>query len=389
MKKVLVLDARQRAALAVTRTLGKHGIDVSTADETETALSGRSRYSRIYHTYPSPRTEPGAFIPAIGELCNAHDIDLLLPMTELTTTLLLDARETLNAELPFAEKSAVDALADKSRLFQLAESVGVPTPRTEYVEHPDSILASLRDRHYPLVLKPAKSWLVCQGEWVRSTVRIAHSAEQAERFLTGDPVFSHNKFMIQEYIQGYGQGVFALYDRGNPVAFFSHRRVREKPPGGGVSVLSESVPVDAEQLKHTRALLDSANWHGIAMVEYRVAADATPYLMEINTRFWGSLQLAIDAGVDFPYLLFQICSGQETTPVRHYRIGRKLRWLLGDVDNLYLTVRDRNVSSTEKISALLRFLKPAPLTTRHEVNRLNDLGPFWLELKEYLADLRS
>jgi hypothetical protein len=74
--------------------------------------------------------------------------------------------------------------------------------------------------------------------------------------------------------------------------------LREKPPSGGVSVLSESVQVNSKLGSLAQTLLENSNWHGVAMVEFKVATDGTPYLMEINTRFWGSLQLAIDAGVD-------------------------------------------------------------------------------------------
>lgn len=387
MKKVLVLDACQRSGLAVTRALGARGLDVYTADETYTALAGRSRYSKAYYRYPSPRTEQQQFTRSVASLCNSQNIDLLMPMTELTSALLLETRASLPAQLPFPEKSSVDRLTDKCSLFRLAESLQVPAPTSRYFQNADDGIASLGDLQYPLVLKPARSWLVCDGRWQRSEVKIAHSRQQAEQILKKDPVFSQSPFMIQDYVEGFGQGVFALYDNGKPVAFFSHRRLREKPPSGGVSVLSESVPVDSAQLRHARALLDAVNWHGIAMVEYRVGSDGTPYLMEINTRFWGSLQLAIDAGVDFPYLLLQTCSGQKPAPVDSYRLGRKLRWLLGDLDNLYLTLRDERTGAVRKMAAILRFLRPSPFSTRHEVNRLDDMGPFLLELKEYFSSL--
>ena len=195
--------------------------------------------------------------------------------------------------------------------------------------------------------------------------------------------------MIQAFVEGQGQGVFALYDNGKPVTFFAHRRLREKPPSGGVSVLSESVAVDPILLKHAKALLDEAQWHGVAMVEFKVHPDGTPYLMEINTRFWGSLQLAIDAGVDFPWLLAQLANDDHPKPVENYKTGRRLRWLLGDVDNLYLILRDNKYSRQDKITAILHFLTPSPFKTRHEVNRWEDIRPFLFELKAYLADLRK
>ena len=85
MKKVLVLDACQRSGLAVTRSLGARGLEVYTADETHTALAGRSRYSKTYYRYPSPRTEPQAFTRAIASLCRSQNIDLLMPIHERGT----------------------------------------------------------------------------------------------------------------------------------------------------------------------------------------------------------------------------------------------------------------------------------------------------------------
>ena len=72
------------------------------------------------------------------------------------------------------------------------------------------------------------------------------------------------------------------------------------------------------------------------MVEYKVTPAGAPYLMEINARFWGSLQLAVSCGVDFPYLLAQSMLGREPSHHGGYVEGRRCRWLLGDLDHLYL-----------------------------------------------------
>jgi predicted ATP-grasp superfamily ATP-dependent carboligase len=54
--------------------------------------------------------------------------------------------------------------------------------------------------------------------------------------------------------------------------------------------------------------------------------------MEVNPRFWGSLSLAIEAGVNFPYLLYLMSRGEKFKPVEHYEIGKRCRWLLpGDI----------------------------------------------------------
>jgi len=384
-----VLDANQRSALAVTRSLGRQGVPVITADESSTALASQSRYSESYLKYPSPRYQSEDFIAFIIAVTDQHEIEIIMPMTELTTTLLLAQRDALGGVvLPFADATAVDTLTDKCQLMQLAEELEVPIPRTWYVTDPMGLPDNLSSLPYPLILKPGKSWQTFDHIWRRNGVHLAHSVDEARTLLTSDLAFSR-AYMLQECVPGEGRGIFALYDQGRPITFFAHRRLREKPPSGGVSVLSESAAPDPRMLAHARALLDRVGWHGVAMVEFKFDPQTQiPYLMEVNTRFWGSLQLAVDAGVDFPWWLYQMACGMTLKPTESYRTGLRTRWLLGDLDNLYLNLRNKELGKTEKLRCLLRFMTPRP-RTRHEVNRWSDLRPFWWELRQYVRDLLS
>ena len=149
--------------------------------------------------------------------------------------------------------------------------------------------------------------------------------------------------------------------------------------------MSESVKPDPLLQTLAQRLLDDAQWHGVAMVEFKVARDGTPYLMEINTRFWGSLQLAIDAGIDFPVMLLDLAFGKPIKPP-DIREHIKLRWLLGDMDHLYLTWRSRRYSLAHKLRTTAALLKPdLSGMTRHEVNRLGDMKPAWHELTAYFS----
>ena len=141
--------------------------------------------------------------------------------------------------------------------------------------------------------------------------------------------------LIQEYIPD-GGGTFgfsALFDESSNVkAAFVHKKLRMYPVQGGPSTLREGVE-HPQIMGLGLSLLKSLNWVGIAMVEFKVdPRDGIPKLMEINPRFWGSLQLAIFSGVDFPYLILKMAKGEKFDPVLEYPVGRRSRWFLfGDM----------------------------------------------------------
>lgn len=124
------------------------------------------------------------------------------------------------------------------------------------------------------------------------------------------------------------------------------------------------------------------------MVEFRVAEDGTPYLMEVNGRFWGSLQLAIDCGVDFPWLLYQLTHDLPVATPQPYVVGRRLRWLMGDLDSLITRLRDARAGPQLKLRSIGAFLRSfADPACRQEVCRISDPLPGVREIRQWLAAL--
>ena len=283
----------------------------------------------------------------------------------------------------------IERLSNKCTLFRLAEDLGVPTPKTIYIDSPAEFDGLASQLTFPVVIKPSRSAYHVDDSWVMTEVAYARDYAELSRKIEQESYLSSHPFMLQERVHGTARGLFTLYRDGRPVVHFGHRRLREKPPTGGVSVLSESRRASESMIEASEKLLGHVGWEGVAMVEFLVADDGTPYLMEVNTRFWGSLQLAIDAGVDFPYLLYRVFTGEEIPTDLDYREGVRLRWLLGDLDRLYLVLRDRGGAYRlpAKMRELVEFVRPHFGVTRHETNRLGDVGPALFEAKRYVADL--
>lgn len=379
---ILVLDAAQRSALAVTRSLGQlPNVLITTAERADKSLAGASRYSSESLLYPCPQAQPGEFVAWMTDLLAKRDFDWVFPVTEVTSQLLLMYQMQIpGLRLPFAPLETVMALADKGQLTERARALGVPVPQSQWHANTSSLKAD--QLIYPVVIKPCLSKIYTHNRWLATSVFVAQDAAALQRELALRPYLAEHPFMVQEFIPGSGAGVFALYNRGQPVAFFAHKRLREKPPEGGISVLSESAPVTPSLERYARTLLDAVNWHGVAMVEFRATPDGDYYLMEVNTRFWGSLQLAIDAGVDFPALLLRASQGEVLPPQAPYKVGQKLRWLLGDLDSLYIYLK-RPYTFRQKLRRLGEFLAPCFGAQRYEINRWGDMAPAWREICQY------
>jgi predicted ATP-grasp superfamily ATP-dependent carboligase len=388
MIKVLVLDGCQRSALAATRSLGRRGLTVFTADTRRVTLAGASRHSSQSFEYPDPRTRAGEFVDWVVSMREQLGLAAVLPLTDLTTMLLVPAAARLGpARLLAGPAEAYRLVSDKGRLVQLARDAGVRVPETVEIRSLAEFESCLHRCRFPLVLKPAQSKIL-EGNRVHETgVHVARDADDARAYLAAQPWLGLAACLLQEFIPGHGAGIFAFYAGGAPVAWFCHRRLREKPPGGGVSVLSESVPIDDRLREIAARILGIAGWNGAAMVEFRVDDNGAPWLMEINGRLWGSLQLAIDSGVDFPWLAWRAANGELLKPESGYVVGRRLRWLLGDFDNLLIQLRQENGAAPRLRAVAQFFLSFLDLRARQEIFRWGDMKPAARELASWLRAL--
>lgn len=393
---VIITDGNERSALAVTRSLGRRGLSVYVGAETPGSLSGASRYCAQSFVYPSPWRQPEAYVSCLIEAVRRWNVTVIFPMTDLAVELIGEQQHRLGGEvvLPVASLDQYHQLSDKYQLTAWAEKQGIPVPHTIFV--PDGVVAKVIDRiaAWPVVVKPGRSLLKVDGVWKKTTVLYAHDPHELRR-LYHEVWYLAWPSMIQQRISGEGQGVFGLFDRGKSLVLFSHRRLRERPPSGGVSVLRESIQLPQPMTDYAVRVAQSADWDGIAMVEFKVDRQSQiPYLMEVNGRFWGSLQLALDAGVDFPWLLYQFATtGAISGDASPYRIGIRSRWWLGDLDHVLLRwwKSERELAlppgSPSRWTTLWNFLNVLDPNTKSEVFRLSDPKPGVHELGDYSRPL--
>jgi len=386
--RVLITDGNERVALAVARSLVRAGHAVVVAAPTRLSLAGVSRGSRPRALRADPLADPPQYAAEVGRIAKDEDAEIVLPLTDASVEAVLEFRRALpaNVTVPLPDLETYRAASDKARLLALAEASGFGVPETRVINAPQDADEVLRAfDFFPAIVKPHRSVITGGGVRRKTQVTQVPDSTACRRALAALPKAAF-PVLLQRTVRGVGEGFFALRWDGRMVAMFAHRRLREKPPAGGVSVYRESIALDEALVGPGVRLLEALGWQGVAMIECRRdQATGRPMVIEVNGRFWGSLQLAIDAGVDFPALLVRCAAGEHVPECRDYRLGVRSRWFWGDVDHLYLRLRDARVGSRSR--ALLDFFRIRPGRDRSEVGRWRDPAPFVVETLQWLRIL--
>ncbi len=110
--------------------------------------------------------------------------------------------------------------------------------------------------------------------------------------------------------------------------------------------------------------------------------------MEINPRLNLGIEVAVRAGVDFPYLLYQWASGDRIDAIKSYRIGGQIRSLGGDIETTIAAVRQRGRPGvTPPARAILDFFLSFFLPMRYDYLDWSDPLPVWTAIKGFVRSM--
>ena len=307
---VFVTDGNERAALAVTRSLGQQGVRVVVGAETARSLAGVSRYCTRTWQYPSPLSDPTKFVSSLVDAVDLLGITAIMAVTDSATQVLAEKRgefrSSITEGIPSSE--SYDLVSNKYRLMHLARELEIPFPKTVFV--PDGNIVALRDQvtTFPVVVKPGRSLLKIDEKWSKTSVHFVSNAEELTDLYRRTP-YLRSPSLVQQRIEGDGQGIFGLFDHGRPCALFAHRRIREKPPAGGVSVFRESIELPKPMTDYAVRLLERVKWHGVAMVEFKV--DRQSECSDADGNQWAVLGVVAIGHRCRPQLAISDVSGDE------------------------------------------------------------------------------
>lgn len=384
MEKVLILDGDIRKTLAVVRGLKYNFINI-VAHYTPFPLAAKSKY--CHHAVLINYNK--GFQESLLDIITKYQVNFLIATQEETILKVNDFRELIEAQnviITFPGKEIIDYSFDKLKTLRKAEELKLPVPKyiNKDVENLDDIIEYL---DFPIVVKPRRSIFIKNEEVVKTRGPLyVSSKNELIAALRTYKLLTISDYIFQEYINGNGKGAFYLLDtQQNTIATFAHSRIHDVNPLGSGSSLRKSTIVGDSIDGLAQKLLKSIQWPGIAMVEFRIDNNTgVPYLMEINGRFWGSLALAIECGVNFPELLISAYSSKPNHIAPIYLNDYYLRWELGELLRFARIMKGKPKnypgyfpSRWQGLKELLSFFNPS---IHNEVFKWYDPKPFFFEI---------
>jgi predicted ATP-grasp superfamily ATP-dependent carboligase len=339
----LILDARNRQALAAVRSLGRRGLRVAGLENGGSVPAFASRWCQQQIVAPSYAYSEQAYLARLEEVLDSTPARVLIPSSDGTIALLRAHREVLQrrVRIALAEEPALQIAVNKQQSLDVARSQGLSVPHGVSVSKVNDVRAAIHEIGLPAIIKPAESWMKGMRGGSRDTARLVTTADEARQ---GVEELLHRGAMSvlwQQFLAGDNESVCLLYARGKIHARYAMRTVRTCPPIGGTTVMRQSIAVPDDTGPQAEHLVRAVGIEGYSNVQFRRDHHGRPYLMEINPRLNNSTELAIRAGVDFPYLLYQWANGDTIDVVNGYRIGIWQRYLAGDIATTAMTFLQR------------------------------------------------
>jgi predicted ATP-grasp superfamily ATP-dependent carboligase len=393
---ILVLDASLKQSLASVRSLGKAGLRVAAGDSsaqlgfTVPVPTFRSRYCLRSLVLPDLVGDTAAFVAAVTEFVREYSPRVILPTGDVTIGVLREHRQKfaeLGCFLALAPEAALDIANDKDRTLMLAEQLGIAQPKSLRIGAVDDLAAAVTEFGFPFVLKPTVSWPGGTVERLVPVDVINHeeAGEVTERFLKAG-----TGVLAQQWVPGRREGVSLLIAGDEVVAACGHVAHRTTPPLGGASAVRESIEAP-DDIMHAAVLLAKAiGLQGVCEVEFRRDAENRPLLMEINARLAGTIENAVQSGVDFPLMIWCWATGQDVTPTTSHRYGVRTRWLHGDMRWLRQNwLRAGRPDGMSHFEMLYVFISEFAKTRHYDCFDRHDVKPFLAELRYTMHVLRK
>ncbi len=296
---ILLVGANERAAYSLAKSYSKKGYKVTVLNDAPHPIQFSRFVNHFVTVTASFEKETDKAVIEILAFLQKNKFDCTVPVNDVALTICFQFYESIAAftKLLFVNKASTHIFCrDKAALLSQCKQLGIPSPNSTLIQKLSDL--NTANIQFPCIAKPVSSKVYSNGKIFSYTVKKINTKEQLIDFIREK--IETVPVMVQEILQdGYGVGYNFLSVNGEVLNAYAHERINEAW-GGGQSTYRKTInPTQYNLEAYSKKLIAAIGWTGIAMIEYRIVNNE-PYIMEINGRSWGSIELGIFAGCNLP-----------------------------------------------------------------------------------------
>jgi predicted ATP-grasp superfamily ATP-dependent carboligase len=333
---VLLLGADYYGTLAAARCYGRHGIDVTMADENPIARGLYSRFVKEKLSHP-PLSAPTQLLDWLLEYGKRHPGTLLYPTNDhLAWLFAAEAASLRDWFTTYAPpEDTVLALLDKTRLHDACAHVGIDVPETHALGDAgiDSPLVSTL--RFPVLLKPRTQVFLrsgIKGFIANDRAELATELERFRQLVRFDPVLAARhpdigEPMVQEYLTAAETSIFSVsgfVDRRGDIVARAAMKVLQRPRKVGIGLCFEGRDAERALTDEIAALCRHVGYFGAFEAELIADGDRR-LLIDFNPRFYSQMGFDIARGLPIPLLVWHAARGEDDRVAEELAKARRWR----------------------------------------------------------------
>lgn len=366
--RVLATDAQERSVLAAVRCLSASGLTVTAVANARQAPGLWSLAPDRRLLVPDPRGDTEAFVRRLETILRQARHDLLLPGTDASLLTVSRYRDRLKpyVHLGLPSHEAVERSLDRERLGIEAARAGLAFPEGRVCRTADDAVRAAWAFGYPVLVKPVHTVVESDGAVRRRSSVLAHDDGAVD-----SAAGAFGTCIVQRRVEGSMVSFAGVATDGRLLGVAVSRYRRTWPPEAGNVSFSETISCPPGLAESVESLVDGLGWRGMFELELIERPGLGFAALDFNPRPYGSLSLAVAAGVPLPAIWSRWVLGCAAAPATA-RIGVRYRWEDGDLKHLVWQARRGHTRSVLSIArprqgvvhAYFQARDPAPLFAR-------------------------
>lgn len=296
---VLIPDGNSTWALTVMNCLSQNSdykfFVLSDKKRTATKFS---RYTSYYKYYK--RTSDKEWLEIISREVVDQNISIIIPIAEDEIRFFINNSHLLPNSvkvIPLPKINSFETAINKYKLSCFLNEHNLPHPKCKFFSSFESYSIEDFELQFPVLVKPLDE---------KGGFGIVKFEDQKEldQYINKHSDFS--ELFIQEFIEGYDIDCSVLCLNGEILTHTIQKGNLLGQDSFAPQLCFEFLNND-ELLSVVKQLMKALNWSGVAHIDLRYDENTNDYkIIEINARFWGSVEGSRFAGINFPDLAIQL-----------------------------------------------------------------------------------